>query len=52
MIAAYTSDGRIAQFDLVVLDDPQHAIPPYDAMLLVSPPAAERRGARSRRCGR
>lgn len=37
VIAAYTSDGRIAQYDLVVLDDPKQAIPPYDAILLVSP---------------
>ncbi len=37
VISAYTSDGRIAQFDLQVLDDPRHAIPPYDAILLVSP---------------
>ncbi len=37
LIAGYTSDGRIAQFDLVVLDDPRHAIPPYDAVLLISP---------------
>ena len=37
MIAGYTSDGRIAQFDLTVLDDPKHAIPPYDAVLLISP---------------
>ena len=40
VIAAYTSDGRIAQYDLVVLDDPKHAIPPYDAILLVSPQRA------------
>ena len=37
VIAGYTSDGRIAQYDLTVLDDPKHAIPPYDAVLLVSP---------------
>ena len=37
VISAYTSDGRIAQYDLVVLDDPRQAIPPYDAILLVSP---------------
>jgi osmoprotectant transport system permease protein len=37
VIAGYTSDGRIAQFDLTVLDDPRHAIPPYDAVLLISP---------------
>jgi osmoprotectant transport system permease protein len=37
VIAGYTSDGRIAQFDLAVLDDPKHAIPPYDAVLLIAP---------------
>ena len=37
VISAYTSDGRIAQYDLIVLDDPKHAIPPYDAILLLSP---------------
>jgi osmoprotectant transport system permease protein len=37
VIAAYTSDGRIAKLDLLLLDDPRQAIPPYDAMLLVSP---------------
>jgi osmoprotectant transport system permease protein len=36
VISAYTSDGQIARYDLLVLDDPQHAIPPYDAILLVS----------------
>jgi osmoprotectant transport system permease protein len=41
VISAYTSDGRIAQYDLVVLDDPKHAIPPYDAILLVSPRRAD-----------
>jgi osmoprotectant transport system permease protein len=37
VISAYSSDGQIAKYDLVVLDDPKHAIPPYDAILLVSP---------------
>ncbi len=37
VIAGYTSDGRIAQHGLAVLDDPKHAIPPYDAVLLISP---------------
>jgi osmoprotectant transport system permease protein len=41
VIAAYTSDGRIAQYDLQVLDDPKQAIPPYDAILLVSPRRAK-----------
>jgi osmoprotectant transport system permease protein len=39
-ISAYTSEGRIKQYDLVVLEDPKHAIPPYDAILLVSPKRA------------
>ena len=44
VISAYTSDGRIAQHDLVVLDDPRHAIPPYDAIVLISPrKAADRK---------
>ena len=37
VISAYTSDGRIAQYDLTVLDDPKHALPPYDAILLLAP---------------
>jgi osmoprotectant transport system permease protein len=37
VISAYSSDGRIAKYDLVVLEDPRHALPPYDAILLVSP---------------
>jgi osmoprotectant transport system permease protein len=40
VIAAYSSDGRIAQFDLLVLADPKQAIPPYDAILLVAPTRA------------
>jgi osmoprotectant transport system permease protein len=40
VIAGYTSDGRIAQHNLTVLDDPKHVIPPYDAILLVSPKRA------------
>jgi osmoprotectant transport system permease protein len=40
VVSAYSSDGRIKQFDLVVLDDPKHAIPPYDAVLLLSPKRA------------
>ncbi|HTT49012.1 MAG TPA: glycine betaine ABC transporter substrate-binding protein [Pseudolabrys sp.] len=37
VVSAYTSDGRIAQYHLAVLDDPKHAIPPYDAVLLLGP---------------
>lgn len=40
VISAFTSDGRIAAYDLIVLDDPRQAIPPYDAVLLLSPQAA------------
>lgn len=43
VISAYTSDGRIAQYDLVVLEDPKHVIPPYDAVLLLSPKHAKDR---------
>jgi osmoprotectant transport system permease protein len=37
VIAGYTSDGLIAKYDLVVLNDPKRAIPPYDAMVLLAP---------------
>jgi osmoprotectant transport system permease protein len=40
VIAGYTSDGLIAKYDLVALDDPKHAIPPYDAIVLISPKRA------------
>jgi osmoprotectant transport system permease protein len=44
VISAFSSDGRIAAYDLVVLEDPRRAIPPYDAILLVSQRAAARPG--------
>jgi len=34
LIGAFSTDGRIAALDLVLLDDPRHAIPPYDAVIL------------------
>jgi osmoprotectant transport system permease protein len=37
VISAFSSDGRIAADDLAVLGDPKHALPGYDAILLVSP---------------
>ena len=40
VISAYTSDGRIAQYDLVVIADEKHAIPSYDAILLLAPKRA------------
>jgi osmoprotectant transport system permease protein len=41
VIAGYTSDGLIAKYDLVVLEDSRHAIPPYDAIVLLSPKRAD-----------
>ena len=37
VVSAFSSDGRIARYDLVILEDPKSALPPYDAMLLVGP---------------
>ena len=37
VISAFSSDGRIAAQDLLVLDDPEQAIPSYDAVVLISP---------------
>jgi osmoprotectant transport system permease protein len=36
VITAYTSDGRVLAFDLAVLEDPRGALPPYDAVALLS----------------
>ena len=41
LITAYTSDGRIAHFDLLVLEDPRNAMLPYDGFLLASAAAAQ-----------
>ncbi|MCA9444003.1 MAG: ABC transporter permease, partial [Candidatus Omnitrophica bacterium] len=40
VISAFSSDGRIAAFNLTVLEDPKQALPPYDAILLLSSKAA------------
>jgi osmoprotectant transport system permease protein len=40
VISAFSSDGRIAAYDLVVLDDPKQAILPYDAIVMLSPARA------------
>jgi osmoprotectant transport system permease protein len=37
VISAFSSDGRVSAEHLVLLADPKNAIPPYDAVLLVSP---------------
>jgi osmoprotectant transport system permease protein len=41
VISAFSSDGRIARFDLVVLEDPKQALPPYDAVILIAPARAK-----------
>jgi osmoprotectant transport system permease protein len=47
VIAGYTSDGLIAKYDLVALDDSRHAIPPYDAIVLLSPKRADDQALRA-----
>ncbi len=47
VISAFSTDGRIAAFDLVVLEDSRGAFPPYDAIVLTSP-AADNEGRNSR----
>ncbi len=37
VISAFSSDGRIAADRLTVLTDPKHAVPGYDAIMLMSP---------------
>ncbi len=41
VISAFSSDGRIAADRLVVLADPRHAIPNYDAILTIAPRLAK-----------
>jgi osmoprotectant transport system permease protein len=36
VIGAYSTDGRIEAYDLIVLEDDLAAIPPYDAIIVVS----------------
>ncbi|WP_236627689.1 glycine betaine ABC transporter substrate-binding protein [Caulobacter sp. B11] len=47
VISAFSSDGRIAADDLVVLSDPRAALPPYDAVLLIAPGRAGDRRLRA-----
>jgi osmoprotectant transport system permease protein len=51
VISAFSSDGRIAADDLVVLGDPKGALPPYDAVLLIAPSRAEDRKLRDALAG-
>ena len=41
VISAYTSDGRIAADNLVILDDPKGALPSYDALVMLAPGRAD-----------
>lgn len=45
VIVAYRTDGRLASGEFVELADPRFALPPYDAVLLVSPRLAKDRAA-------
>lgn len=44
VISAYTTDGRVAAYDLLLLDDPRNALLPYDGMFLASANAASKPG--------
>ena len=37
VISAFSTDGRIAAYDIVLLEDDRGVIPPYSAIILVSP---------------
>ncbi len=41
VICAFSTDGRIAAYDLVLLEDDRQAIPPYDAIVLAGPRVAD-----------
>jgi osmoprotectant transport system permease protein len=42
VITAFSSDGRIPAFDLVLIEDTRHALPPYDAVVLIGREAQQR----------
>jgi osmoprotectant transport system permease protein len=42
VISAFSTDGRIAAYDIVLLEDEKGVIPPYDALVLVGPALVER----------
>lgn len=46
-ISAYSSDGRIVTDKLVILQDPKGALPPYDAVVLLSATAAAKPGIKA-----
>src|SRR5581483_8841940 len=42
-IDGYSTDGLLARYDLVVLDDDRHFFPPYQAAAVVGPRVANER---------
>ena len=52
MISAFSSDGRLAGDSLVTLEDVKHAIPSYDAVILISPKRANDKVLRGGTCQR
>ncbi|PRP92068.1 Glycine betaine/carnitine/choline transport system permease protein OpuCB [Enhygromyxa salina] len=40
VVSAYSTDGRVAAYELTLLEDPRGAIPPYDAVILINGEAA------------
>ncbi len=40
LITAYTTDGRVAAYDLVIIEDPRNALLPYDGIYIASSDAA------------
>jgi len=40
LISGFSTDGRLAAYDLTLLEDPEQAFPPYDAIILLSPAAS------------
>lgn len=41
LITAYTTDGRVAAYDLLLLEDPRNALLPYDGLFVASAEAAD-----------
>jgi osmoprotectant transport system permease protein len=41
LITAYSTDGRVSAYDLLILDDPRSAFLPYDGIFLASAAAAQ-----------
>ncbi len=41
VISAFSTDGRIAAYDLALLEDSLGVIPPYDAIVLIGPTVAD-----------